>query len=57
MCLISTRVPGYHKRLIGHLLANIAMTDIDGKHGLTEKEYADENAHTIAARGHVATDQ
>jgi hypothetical protein len=36
---------------------NVAMAEVDGKHGLTEKEYVDDAAHNAAGRGQTATDQ
>jgi hypothetical protein len=33
------------------------MAEVDGKHGLTEKEYTDDAAHNAAGRGQTATDQ
>jgi hypothetical protein len=33
------------------------MAELSGKHAVSEKEYAEHDAHVIAARGNVATDQ
>jgi len=33
------------------------MAELSGKHNISEKEYAEHDAHAAAARGNVATDQ
>lgn len=33
------------------------MAELSGKHVVSEKEYVEHDAHAIAARGNVATDQ
>ena len=38
-------------------LVDIAMAELSGKHDVSEKEYVEHDAHAIAARGNVATDQ